>query len=249
MYRLFFTPEWFNGFDLVFETIGLIIALMIAFYSYKIFRFSKENKFVYFSLAFVLVALGLGFKMFTSSVLYFFPLRESVAIVLKPVMGGGLTLADLFYRAAFFMQMSVMLSAWLLIFFISQKSRERLKKYHEISQIALFIYLILLISIVANFRYFIFYLTSAVILGMTVLNYYKNYLTKKSANSLRVFVAFICLMIAQFFFIFVFAANWFYFVAEIFTLIGFAIIAAVYMQVSRIQGRSKNQPKIFEVKV
>ena len=234
MYRLFFTPEWFNGFDLVFETIGLIIALMIAFYSYKIFRFSKENKFVYFSLAFVLVALGLGFKMFTSSVLYFFPLRESVAIVLKPVMGGGLTLADLFYRAAFFMQMSVMLSAWLLIFFISQKSRERLKKYHEISQIALFIYLILLISIVANFRYFIFYLTSAVILGMTVLNYYKNYLnSKRNKNSFRVMLSFLFILFSNNIFIFVSFYDKLYIVGEVIMLIGFLLLLSTYRRITK----------------
>ena len=234
MYRLFFTPEWFNGFDLVFETIGLIIALMIAFYSYKIFRFSKENKFVYFSLAFVLVALGLGFKMFTSSVLYFFPLRESVAIVLKPVMGGGLTLADLFYRAAFFMQMSVMLSAWLLIFFISQKSRERLKKYHEISQIALFIYLILLISIVANFRYFIFYLTSAVILGMTVLNYYKNYLnSKRNKNSFRVMLSFLFILFSNIIFIFVSFYDKLYIVGEVIMLIGFLLLLSTYRRITK----------------
>ncbi len=207
---------------------------MIAFYSYKIFRFSKENKFVYFSLAFVLVALGLGFKMFTSSVLYFFPLRESVAIVLKPVMGGGLTLADLFYRAAFFMQMSVMLSAWLLIFFISQKSRERLKKYHEISQIALFIYLILLISIVANFRYFIFYLTSAVILGMTVLNYYKNYLnSKRNKNSFRVMLSFLFILFSNIIFIFVSFYDKLYIVGEVIMLIGFLLLLSTYRRITK----------------
>ncbi len=232
MYRLFFTPEWFNGFDLVFETIGLVIALLIAFYSYKVFRFSKENKFAYFSLAFVLVALGLGFKMFTSSVLYFFPIRESVAIVLKPMLGGGLSFADLFYRAAFFLQMSTMLGAWLLIFFISQKSRERLKKYHEVSQIALFMYLILLISIVANFKYFIFYLTSAVILGMTVLNYYKNYLnSKKNKNAFRVMLSFLFILLSNIIFVFVFLYDKLYVVGEIVMLIGFLLLLATYRRI------------------
>ncbi len=232
MYRLFFTPEWFNGFDLVFETIGLVIALLIAFYSYKVFRFSKENKFAYFSLAFVLVALGLGFKMFTSSVLYFFPIRESVAIVLKPMLGGGLSFADLFYRAAFFLQMSTMLGAWLLIFFISQKSRERLKKYHEVSQIALFMYLILLTSIVANFKYFIFYLTSAVILGMTVLNYYKNYLnSKKNKNAFRVMLSFLFILLSNIIFVFVFLYDKLYVVGEIVMLIGFLLLLATYRRI------------------
>ena len=105
MYQLFFTPAWFNGFDLVFDIIGLVIALLIAAYSWRVYRISEENKFAYFSFAFLLLAGGLLFKSFTHGVLYFTPLRDSVMEVLKPALGSKLKFSDLYYRAAFFLQM------------------------------------------------------------------------------------------------------------------------------------------------
>ncbi|PIZ52515.1 hypothetical protein COY27_00185 [Candidatus Woesearchaeota archaeon CG_4_10_14_0_2_um_filter_33_13] len=234
MYQLFFTPNWFNGLDIFFEGISLIVALLIAAYSLRIYRFTKENRFAYFMVAFLMVAFGLASKMFTSSVLYYHPLREVTAGVLSPIVGPGLEFADLFYRAGFFVEMFLMLAAWLLIFFISQKSRDRLRKYHEVSQMALFIYLIFLISFVANFQYVVFYLTSAVILGLTVLNYYKNYLnTDKNENAFRVMLSFIFILLSNVFFVFVYFYNQFYVLAEIFMLIGFLTLLGTYSKIKR----------------
>ncbi len=234
MYRLFFTPAWFNGFDLIFEIVGLVIALLIAAYSWKFYNLSKENKFAYFSFAFILVALGIFFKMLTQGILSFSFLREGVAGVLKPALGQKFRFADLYYRAAFFLGMASSLGAWLLIFFISQKSRKRLNKLYEVSQITLFVYLILLISIVANFKYFVFYLTSAVILGITVLNYYKNYLNNnRNKNSFRVMLAFMFILFSNIVFVFVFLFGWLYVIGEILLLVGFLLLLYTYVRLTK----------------
>lgn len=234
MYQLFFTPSWFNGYDLLFEGISLIVAFLIAGYSWKLYKVSHENRYGYFSFAFILIALSLAIKMFTFGVLYSSSLREGVVQALGPAVGQGLQFADLFYRAAFFLQMVVMLGAWLLIYFISQKSRERLSKYYEVSQMALFVYLILLISIVGNFKYFVFYLTSIVLLGMTVLNYYKNYLnTDRNPNAWRVMVAFMFIMFSNMAFVFVFKWSAMYALGEILLLLGFLILLHAYRRVTR----------------
>ena len=122
MYRLFFTPEWFNGWDIVVDLVALVIALLIAGYSWRIYKINQENKFAYFSFAFALVSIGLFFKTFTSSILYFTPIRDVAADVLRPVAGARLSLSYIYYRGAFFIQMVSMLGAWLLIFFICSYS-------------------------------------------------------------------------------------------------------------------------------
>ena len=232
MYQLFFTPSWFNGYDLIFEGISLIVALLIAGYSWKVYQMSRENKYGYFSLAFVLIGLSLAVKMFTFGVLYYGSLREVVAQTLAPVTGTGLQFADLFYRGAFFLQMAGMLGAWMLLFFVSQKSRERLHNYYEVSQIALFAYLILLISFVSNFQYTVFYLTSSVILGLTVLNYYKNYLnTNGNSKALLVMSAFLFILFSNLAFIFVFQWESMYVLGEVFLLIGFLLLLYAYRKV------------------
>ncbi|MFH1682989.1 MAG: hypothetical protein ABIA37_04285 [Candidatus Woesearchaeota archaeon] len=235
MYQLFLTPEWFNGWDLVFDSISLIIALLIAGYSWKIHQMSSENKYAYFSLAFVLISLGFALKLFTYGILYFGNIREAVAGVLRPIAGQGLEYADLFYRAGFFLQMVFMLGGWLLIFFVSQKSRERLNKFYEVSQIVLFIYLILLISVISNFKYAIFYLTSMVILGMVVLNYYKNYLNTENSNAYLVMNSFLLILISQFCFVFVFLWENLYIFGEVFLLIGFLTLLYTYRRVTKLK--------------
>jgi len=234
MYRLFFTPGWFNGWDIVFDAVGLLITLLIAAYSWRMYRVNGDNKFAYFSFAFLLVGLSFLAKIVTSGILYYTPVRDVAADVLRPVAGQRLELSQLFYRAGFFLQMVTMLGGWLLIFFISQKSRARLRKFHEVTQIALFLYLVLLISVVSNFKYFVFYLTSGVLLGLIVLNYYKNYLnTNRNANAYKVMLSFLFILIGNFFFIFVFLAQSFYVIGELFLLLGFLLLLSTYRKVVR----------------
>lgn len=235
MYRLFYTPTWFNGWDIMFELVILLIALLIAAYSWRVYRLNKESVYAYFSLAFVLITLGLLIKIGTSATLYFTSVRDTALSALAPVVAGpqsSLQFADLFYRSGFFLQMVPILGAWLLIFFISQKSRNRLNRWYEVSQIALFIYLILLVSIIANFKYMVFYLTSAVLLSLIVLNYYKSYLNKnRNRNTFLVMSSFLLILFSNLCFVFVYLFEGLYVFGEVFLLLGFLLLLYVYRKV------------------
>lgn len=236
MFRPYYTPVWFNGWDILFESIIVLIALLIAAYSWKAYRLNKENRFAYFSLALLLIALGMGLKIITGSITYFDPARDAALGTLRPLAGEHLEFTPLLYRLGFFLQMVPVLGALLLIFFVSQKPRDRLHKYHEMSQIALFVYLILLISVVSNFKYFVFYLTSAVLLGLITLNYYQNYLNSNhNTNAFRVMTAFLILLFANLFFIFVFLVEEFYVVAEILLLLGFLTLLYTYYKITKLK--------------
>jgi len=239
MYQPFYIPTWFQGWDILFDGIGLIIALLIAAYSWRVYKISSENKYAYFSLAFVLVGLGFVFKMLTQGLVYYSTLRNTAQVVLIPVVGmaaSGIKYSELFFRGGFLLYMMTMLGAWLLIFFISQKKSGRLKKYYEISQIGLFVYLVILISVVSNFKYFVFYLTSMVILGIVVLNYYKNYLNaNRRHNALLVMTSFLLILIGYLFFVFVFLWKELYVLGEVFMLVGFLMLLFTYRRVTKIK--------------
>src|SRR3989338_10288498 len=232
MFRLFNTPVWFHGWDILVEAVILLVVLLIAAYSWRIYKFNNENRFAYFSLAFIFLALGLLFEMLTSGIVYFTPVRDVAADVLRPVAGPRLVFSGLLYRGGFFLQMAPILGAWLLIFFISQKPRERLRKFYELSQIALFVYLILLISIVSNFKYFVFYLTSAVLLGLIVLNYYKNYLENNNQHTYRIMLAFLLILASNILLVFVFLVPSLYVLGEIVALAGFLLLLYTYNSIT-----------------
>lgn len=246
MFTLFETPAWFAGFDLALDTIAFLITLIISAYSYKLYKLCKNNKFGYFGFAFALMSLAFLVKIVTYTVVYFSTpqiVAGEIVSVVTGLQSVDITFRDLLYRLGFFIQMAANLGALLLLYLVSQKSRDRLKKFYELSQIALFTYFVFLISVVSTFKYTVFYLTSLVLLALIVLNYYQNYLISRSQNSKNVLTAFIFLLIAQVFFVFIFAANWFYFVAEIFTIISFAIIAYVYVKVTRRRKKKLGKKK------
>ena len=103
-----------------------------------------------------------------------------------------------------------------------------MKKYYEVTQIALFVYLVILISVVSNFRYFVFYLTALVLLGLIVLNYYKIYLNTENRNAFRGMLSFIFIFIGNIFFVFVFLYKNLYVLGEVFTLLGFLLLLYTY---------------------
>ena len=235
MFRPYYTPAWFNGWDIMFEGIIVLIALLIAAYSWKAYKLNKENRFAYFSIAFLLIALGVGLKIITNSIVYFDSAKDVALETLRPLAGAHLEFTPLLYRVGFFLQMVPVLGALLLIFFISQKPRDRLHKYYEVSQMALFVYLILLISVVSNFKYFVFYLTSAVLLGLITLNYYKNYLNSQNQNAFRVMTAFLIMLLGNLFFIFVFLVEEFYVIGEVLLLAGFLVLLYTYYKITQFK--------------
>ena len=233
MATLFPTPVWFQGWDLAFEAIALLVTLLIAGYSWNVYRMSGESRFQYFSLAFLLLSLSIFIKALTSSAVYFGEVRTAADVLIRPALGVNREYSVLFYHLGFFLQMASMLGGWLLLFFVSQKGRGRLKKYYEVSQIGLFVYLILLISWVANFRYVVFYLTSSVLLGFIVLNYYKSYLNTQNKNTLLVIMSFVFLFFAHLLFTFIIFNQVFYAVGQLVLLLGFVLLLITYSNIVR----------------
>ncbi|MFH1276068.1 MAG: hypothetical protein ABIH82_03075 [Candidatus Woesearchaeota archaeon] len=230
---MFLTADWFNGIDLIFELVGFMVALLIAGYSLKSYKISGEKRFQYFSLAFILISLSLFMKVITSSAVYFEQARMVADVLIRPALGSGREYSTLFYNAGFFLEMASMLGGWLLLFFVSQKARGRLRKYYELSQMGLFVYLVLLISWIANFKNVAFYLTGTVLLSLIVLNYYKNYLNNGNKNTLLVMNSFVLMFIGNLLFVFMTVIPLLYVLGQIFLLMGFILLLYTYMKVRR----------------
>ena len=52
MIDIVFNPKWFNGIDSIFEGISVIVCILIASYSLKLYKFNKNKNFKDFSIAF-----------------------------------------------------------------------------------------------------------------------------------------------------------------------------------------------------
>src|SRR3990167_7672830 len=65
-----FSPKWFYGFDSIIEFIAVIVSILLVYYSYRCFRLTKENKYLYFSTAFLSITLAFIAKIIGTSAIY-----------------------------------------------------------------------------------------------------------------------------------------------------------------------------------
>src|SRR3989344_3657978 len=72
-----FSPEWFYNIDAVLSLIGIIIALILGAYTYKIYGFTRKKKYQYFSYAFFAIAVGSLIRLVMNSSIYFFLFNKS----------------------------------------------------------------------------------------------------------------------------------------------------------------------------
>ncbi|MEA3430735.1 MAG: hypothetical protein U9R08_05660, partial [Nanoarchaeota archaeon] len=77
MLELVYSPQWFYGIDILFESINVIAALLIAFFSYKIYKYTKDRHCLYFGLSFLAICIAFISKILTNFQIYFNVLRQS----------------------------------------------------------------------------------------------------------------------------------------------------------------------------
>jgi asparagine N-glycosylation enzyme membrane subunit Stt3 len=111
------------------------------------------------------------------------------------------------------------------------------KEYNK-STISLLVFFTLITTLFSSSAYFVFYLTSSVLLGLIFLRYWKNFKAKKTKKALLLALSFLTIMISHVIFIFVFANLQLYAVAETVQLFGFILLLLTFMSLLR-----KNEPK------
>ena len=50
--------QFFYGLDTTFDFLTMLISLFIAVYAYKVFRFVKQKRYLYFAFSFMLIFIG-----------------------------------------------------------------------------------------------------------------------------------------------------------------------------------------------
>jgi hypothetical protein len=227
MLKFYFSPEWFHGIDSIFEIVSIIVALLIAIYAYKVYRFSKENKYKFFSFAFLLIALAYMFKILTNFSIY------KQRIVEKTI--GNLTFTFLtVQKTELFLVLGYLLFHFFMIIgligiylVIDKQAKEQANK----KTIVLLTYLAFLSAILSHFYFIIFHITSILLLFLITLIFYRNCCKKATKAGKLVAASFFIILISHIFFTMVLFNLDYYVLGEITQLIGFIILLISYFTV------------------
>lgn len=210
-----FSPKWFYGFDSVIELIAVIVSILLVYYSYKCYKLTSENKYLYFSAAFLSLMLAFTAKIIGTLAIYKPAITRSQLGSTIHQAFTGLTPYTI-NAVAFIVYMFFMLLGFMILFLIISKLRWQNQRV-----LALFAYFVFLATWISIVHYQLFYLTSFVLLLLITHSYYQNYMEIKGEKAKFVLTAFAILLVSQAFFIFVIYSRIIYVMAELIQLLGF----------------------------
>lgn len=212
---LVFDLGWFQGINFLFELFALISTLLIAFFSYRVFKYTSQRKYFHFALAFFLVAAAFFLKLVSNIIVY------SGEQQIQNIGAAALPTYTFYYlewvqSSGFFIARFVMLLAFLLLFVVNFKVRSRV--------VMLLLMYLTFVSILARDSYLIFHATLFVMLLPLNYYYFKNYLKNKKLNMCLVLSSFFLMLVSQVIFSFVLLYDKLYVVAEFVQSLAFLIL-------------------------
>lgn len=206
-------PNWFFGYDVVFQAMFVAVLLFVFFVGMKAYSFTKDSKFKYLALAFLAIAAAYGVHAFSNLTLY---LKLYDAVV------RGVNIANLFYLVHILF--SFLGYGILLLLAMKVKSRRIVALI--LSLIGLFI--------IFSFQYYLkFHIVSLVLLLFIAWQFYENFKKKKTVNTGLLFVTFLLLTLAEVFFLLITQSGVFYVGAYVFQLIGYLVMLYFLVKVVR----------------
>lgn len=201
--------------DEFFGLIALIVTLLISFYSYKIYSFSKRDQYLLFAASFFLISVGFFLKLIFDIALETESLTKSIFLGTMQIAGVEklLMLGYMFF----------VLAGYVLLLIVALRVRK---------EVSLYIFLIAIVSLFVSQNYYItFHSIMVIVLGALFVHFYRNFAKSRLLNAGLVWYAFTMIMFAQVMTFFIFYSNKFYLLANLFNICGFLLLLSNFVLV------------------
>ncbi|MBI4739724.1 hypothetical protein HY772_09390 [Candidatus Woesearchaeota archaeon] len=203
-----FSPPWFWGFDALFEFVSLIIALVLAYYSHRIFRVTEQKKYKIMAYGFFFFFLALFIKIAINLQIYFHIISS---------LTSSFPLTLFLYAAGYFLHRFLFLLGLLYLFNIAVNIPDR--RANIVIAVLLFV-----ATFFSNNVFLIFHFVAALFLIIIFWHFMHNCQEKKTPASEIVALSFFLLLLSQFFFLFIPVTNQLYVLGEVSQFFGFLLL-------------------------
>ena len=233
MTQIVFSPKWFWGKDIFIDLIGIFVLVLIAVFSMRYYRLKKNKNYLYLALSFYIIALAFMSKILTNFTLYH-KVLETTTIGLFTITYTRIKNSEiLFYIGFLFYRLFYLFGAYLLYAIYEKQSKPNMVL------VSFFIIVSTFFS-VSPFSYYIFHISSLMLLGIVTYKYYNTYRKNKHPATRMLASSFAVISSSHLFFMLVNAEKNFYVAAEILQLIGYVALLITFITVLR-HGREKNK--------
>src|SRR3989338_1915437 len=212
-------PEWFYGIDVIIEIILTLIVLGLVVYGYKAYKLTKQKKFLYFFLGFLIIALDFFIHSIINAYVYYNIIKFNYCS-LSCQLG---SIKYLFYNCLIFY--SIMhLFAYFLLSSMYIKFKNKFK---------IMFLLFTFFAIILYFRPYLFNIFAILFLIPIVYYAYKNYYNNNNLKSKLVFMAFTSIILAHIFFFLEIKYIYFYVLGMATLLIGYSLLLYLLILVKK----------------
>ena len=225
----------YYGVDSLVEVLIIIVSLIIAYNSRKIYKLINDKSYKYFSYAFLAITLSFIFKILSNLTIV-----HRVRIVTANFVYTGLAQMQYIQLVKFLSYIafkSFNILGFLLLFLVITKTEDKEKAF-------LFFYLGVISVLFSIYFDFVFHLTSIVILLFLVIHYYDNHKKVNNKNSKIVLIAFSIILLANLFFVFSEVHSLFYLIGEVLLLFGYMSLLINQIKIMR-DGKGTSKKNLF----
>ncbi|MBW3003269.1 hypothetical protein KY337_01800 [Candidatus Woesearchaeota archaeon] len=230
MLEIVYSPQWFYGIDILFEFIIVIASFMVAFFSYKIYKFTKEPRCFYFGLSFLAISLAFISKILTNFQIYFNILTRNKVISNAIITIRSHDTFSFFVSGYFFHRVLILIALAGIVIILYRYDRKIL---------ILFAYLVAIIAAFSTSEYFIFHVTTSILLAYIFYHYFQNYKNNPTTNTFLVSFAFFLILISQIIFINIILGAESYVIAQVIQGAGYITLLTAYIKIKN--GKKKDK--------
>ena len=203
------SPTNLIGIESVIELISLFATFAIGYAAARIYRLTKEKRYLYFSAAFLFLTLGFLIRSFINAGIYF-GRKDVVEIAINtPVIT--------VYKALSLIYLFVMVAAYLILIILTFK----LQDFKLVSLLAFFA----VVAVIASYKlYIVFPFLSFALLLYIVAFYASQYRRSKKLVQWWITFGFIIIALAQLFFPLIYYEMQWYVIGTAIQLLGYLVL-------------------------
>ena len=212
-------PEWFYGIDALFDIVSLFVALLVAYYGYRVYKLGGQGNVGLIACSFFLLAFSFLFKIVTNLGIYIAVLK-----LFTMPLHIGIAKIETLYLAGYFFHRFLFLFGLLFLLKIALNIQDK-------RIIWIFILFIIMSTFFANNMYYLFHLISLLFLWYVCGFFWRNFKKKQTKASRMVVYTFILMFLSHLAFVFVGFHNLLYVIGEAMQLLGFLTLLSNYVLV------------------
>lgn len=210
MANIFLVPQWFYGYDVIFELAFAIISLIVSFMSFKIYKLTEENSTKLFGISFLFISISYFIQSFFNFAIIS-ELNKNVVNIFN------ISDVNLFNNLGVYSNIIFFTVGLITLAYMTFKIKSP-KTYSFLVIISM------LFLLIGYNNLYLFYVLASVLLIYIAIYYFSNYMKQRNYHSLLSFIAFDFLLFGQFHFIFAINHQIYYVLGHFLELIAYILI-------------------------